>query len=125
VPAGMHEESCLKSELAPGSNSKKIFVDALDVVTSYKDNKQHLKLAVSVSDLAGYPVFESGVELVIDSPDGTKFSMRRETNTFGIAFFEIENANRGRWEMVVFKVDHPDYESVTPKNCKLWFVKYI
>ena len=59
---GMYDESCLKSELAPGKNSRRMHVDALDVVTSYKDNQQHLKLAVSVTDLAGYPVFESGVE---------------------------------------------------------------
>ena len=121
----MYEESCLNSEIAPGSNSKKMFVDALDVVTSYKDNQQHLKLAVSVSDLAGYPVFESGVELVVDSPDGTKFSLVSETNPYGIAFFEIKNVDRGRWEVVALNVDHPDYTCITPKSNKSWSVKYV
>lgn len=121
----MYEESCLKSELAPRSSSKKMFVDALDVVTSYKDNKQHLKLAVSVSDLAGYPVFESGVELVIDSPDGTKFSLKGETDPYGIAYFELENIRRGRWEVIVFNVDHPDYKYETAKSHKAWSVKYV
>ncbi|TFH05681.1 MAG: hypothetical protein E4H14_12260 [Candidatus Thorarchaeota archaeon] len=121
----MYEESYLKSELAPGSNSKKMFVDALDVVTSYKDKQQHLKLAVSVSDLAGYPVFETGVELVIDSPDGTKFSLKGETDPFGIAYFELKNIRRGRWEVVVFNVDHPDYKCATAEGCKSWSIKYV
>ena len=121
----MYEESCLKSELAPRSNSRKMFVDALDVVTSYKDNQQHLKLAVSVTDLAGYPVFESGVELVIDSPDGTKFSMLGETDPYGVAYFELKNISRGRWEVVVFNVDHPNYKCEPPKSVKLWSIKYV
>ena len=113
---GMYYESCLKSELALGGNSKKMYVDALDVVTSYKDDHQHLKLAVSISDLAGYPVFESGVELLINSPDGTKFSVKNETNTYGIAFFDIRNVQRGRWEVIVSNVDHQDYAYETSKQ---------
>ena len=105
----MYDESYLKSELAPGRNSRKMHVDALDVVTSYKDNQQHLKLAVSVTDLAGYPVFESGVELIVDSPTGTKFSLVNETDPYGIALFEIANVERGKWEVIVFNVHHPDY----------------
>ena len=121
----MCEKSCLKSELAPGSNSKKMYVDALDVVTSYKDNQQHLKLAVSVSDLAGYPVFESGVELVIDSPGGTKFSLKGETDPYGIALFEIDNIEKGRWEVVVFNVEHPEYKCDPSKKQKPWSIKYV
>jgi hypothetical protein len=121
----MYEESCLKSELDPVSNNRKMLIDGLDVVTSYKDNQQHLKLAVSICDPAGYPVFESGVELVIDSPDGTKFSLVGETDPYGIAYFELENITRGRWEVIVFKVDHPDYKYETSKDCKPWSVKYI
>jgi len=121
----MYEESCLKSELSPGSNNRKMFVDTLDVVTSYKDNQQHLKLAVSVSDLAGYPVFETGVELVIGSPDGTKFSLKGETDPYGIAYFELDNIRRGRWEVIVFNVDHQDYKCATPKSCRSWSVKYV
>jgi len=98
---GMYDKTCLKSELAPGRNSRKMHVDTLDVVTSYKDEQQHLKLAVSVTDLAGYPVFESGVELVIDSPTGTKFSLMKETDPNGIAIFEIANVERGKWEVIV------------------------
>ena len=122
---GMYEESCLKSDLAQGRSSKKMFVDALDVVTSYKDNRQHLKLAVSVTDLTGYPVFESGVELVIDPPDGTKFSLKSETDPYGIAIFEISDAARGRWEVVVFDVDHPEYSCDMARRRKPWSVTYV
>lgn len=121
----MYDESCLKSELAPVSDNKKMFVDALDVVTSYKDNRQHLKLAVSVTDVAGFPVFETGVELVIDPPDGTKFSLIGETDPYGIAYFELKNINRGRWEVVVFNVDHPDYTCEATKSSKLFSIKHV
>ncbi|TFH00562.1 MAG: hypothetical protein E4H14_19520 [Candidatus Thorarchaeota archaeon] len=121
----MYKESCLKSELAPRSNSKKMFVETLDVVTSYKDNQQHLKLAVSVTDLAGYPVFETGVELVIGPPDGTKFSLKGETDPYGIAYFELKNIRRGRWEVAVLNVDHPDYKCATGESCKSSSVKHV
>ena len=121
----MYDESCLKSELAPGRSSRKLYVDALDVVTSYKDDQQHLKLAVSVTDLAGYPVFESGVELVIDSPDGTKFSLKNETNTYGIAFFDLENIQKGRWEVIVSNIDHPDYCYEKSNRRKPWTIAYV
>ena len=122
---GMYDESCLKSELAPGKNSRRMHVDALDVVTSYKDNQQHLKLAVSVTDLAGYPVFESDVELVLDSPDGTKFSIENETDPYGIAIFEISNVERGRWEVIVFNVHHPDYCFEKSDQKGSWSITYI
>jgi len=121
----MYDKSCLKSELAPGRNSRKMHVDALDVVTSYKDEQQHLKLAVSVTDLAGYPVFESGVELVIDSPTGTKFSLMKETDPNGIAIFEIANVERGRWEVIVFNVRHPDYCFEKSDQQSSWSITYI
>ncbi|MGY5880068.1 MAG: hypothetical protein RTV31_07440 [Candidatus Thorarchaeota archaeon] len=121
----MYDESCLKSELAPGKNSRRMHVDALDVVTSYKDNQQHLKLAVSVTDLAGYPVFESDVELVLDSPDGTKFSIENETDPYGIAIFEISNVERGRWEVIVFNVHHPDYCFEKSDQKGSWSITYI
>ncbi|TFG28840.1 hypothetical protein EU528_10635 [Candidatus Thorarchaeota archaeon] len=121
----MYDESCLKSELALGRSNKKLHVDALDVVTSYKDDQQHLKLAVSITDLAGYPVFESDVELVVDSPDGTKFSLKNETNTYGIAFFDIKNVQKGRWEVIVFNVDHPDYCYEKSNLAKPWSITYV
>jgi len=121
----MYDETCLKSELALGKNSRKMHVDALDVVTSYKDEQQHLKLAVSVTDLAGYPVFESGVELVIDSPTGTKFSLMKETGPYGIAFFEIPNAERGRWEVIVFKVHHPDFSFEESDRKNSWVITQV
>ena len=121
----MYDETCLKSELAPGSNDRKMHVDALDVVTSYKDKKQHLKLAVSVTDLAGYPVFEGDVELVIDPPAGTKFSLTNETNPYGIAFFDIPNVERGRWEVIVFNVQHPDYCFETSDRKSSWSITQI
>ena len=121
----MYDKSCLKSELASGRNCRKMHVDSLDVVTSYKDEQQHLKLAVSVTDLAGYPVFESGVELVIDSPSGTKFSLMKETNPYGIAFFEIPNVERGRWEVIVFDIHHPDYSFEKSDRMSTWSVTQI
>jgi hypothetical protein len=122
---GMYDKTCLKSELAPGRNSRKMHVDTLDVVTSYKDEQQHLKLAVSVTDLAGYPVFESGVELVIDSPTGTKFSLMKETDPNGIAIFEIANVERGKWEVIVFNVKHPDYCFEKSDQQSSWSITYI
>jgi hypothetical protein len=122
---GMYDKSCLKSELAPGRNSRKMCVDALDVVTSYKDDQQHLKLAVSITDLAGYPVFESGVELVIDAPDGTKFSLQTETDPYGIALFELTNIERGRWEVIVFNVHHPEYQYLRTYHNKTWSISFV
>ncbi len=121
----MYDKSCLKSELAPGRNSRKLCVDALDVVTSYKDDQQHLKLAVSITDLAGYPVFESGVELVIDAPDGTKFSLQTETDPYGIALFELTNIERGRWEVIVFNVHHPEYQYDQTYQNRTWSISFV
>jgi len=121
----MYEKVSPKSELALGSNNKKIFVDALDVVTSYQKNQQDIKLAVSVSNFDGWPIFESAVELLIDSPDGTKFSLKGETDPNGIAIFEINNARKGRWEVVVFSIDHPDYRYDSSGKHKPWSVTYI
>jgi hypothetical protein len=121
----MHKELPLQSDCNPDRHSKKMCVDALDIATSYKNNQQNLKLAVSITDLSGYPVYNGGVELFIDPPNGARFSIETKTDPYGIAIFELENVESGSWKVEVLKINHPHYQCEMSSVSKRWSITQV
>ncbi|MBN2228341.1 MAG: hypothetical protein JW779_02035 [Candidatus Thorarchaeota archaeon] len=121
----MYEESYLKEDYFYQKNRTEMCVESVDVVTSYVNDQQNLKVAVSVLSLCGEPVRHGNVDLVINSPNGSKFSLSKSTDSNGVALFELCGVERGRWEAVVFGVNHPEYHMSKAHCNQRWTITYV
>lgn len=121
----MHKGLYLTNDCIPKGRAKEMCVEALDVATSYLGGQQSLKLAVLIENAIGEPVQKSTVDLVIGSPDGSKFSLSGKTDSHGVAFFNLENVESGRWEVVVFRATHPEYVGELSGSRKRYAIAYV
>lgn len=121
----MYEEAYLKNEYSHQRTKTELCIESVDVVTSYTSYQQNLKFAVSVLNLCGEPVHESEVVLAINRPDGSRISLSQKTDSQGVALFELDDIDRGRWEAVVFKVRHTDYKRSLNHHSQRWSVVYV
>ncbi|MFW9786928.1 MAG: hypothetical protein ACFFE2_11935 [Candidatus Thorarchaeota archaeon] len=61
----------------------------------------------------------------MSSPGGFSFSISQPTDAEGIAIFELKRIARGRWEIIVIRVNHPDYEVDLAQSETRWTVTYV
>jgi hypothetical protein len=121
----MFRENLVQNDQIHPTTRQKMCIESVDTVTFYSNDEKQLKLAVSVTDQMGYPVHKSDVDVVFGSPSGSKFSIRAETDPFGVAVFELHDVESGRWEVVVFRVQHPDYSYDASCTKKRWSITYV
>jgi len=121
----MYEASYLKNDCLPERYRTEMYIESIDNVTSYSSHQQGLKFAVSVLNLCGEPVYKSEVELVISAPDGSKRSLSQLTDSQGVAMFELSGIDNGRWEAVVFRVEHPEYDMSRNNHNQRWSITYV
>jgi hypothetical protein len=121
----MYEESYLKNDCFHERYRTEMYIESIDAVVSYSFGQQSLKFAVIVLNLCGEPVDKSKVELVISAPDGSKRSLSQRTDTEGVALFELYRIDSGRWEAVVFRVEHPEYNVSQNNHNQRWSITYV
>lgn len=115
----------MKNDCFHERNKTEMCIESVDAVASYSKNKQNLKFAVSILNLCGEPICRSEVGLVVNAPDGSKFSLSRLTDSQGVALFELQGIDRGRWEAIVFKVQHPVYNMSSSQHNRRWSITYV
>jgi hypothetical protein len=121
----MYEETYLKKDAFRDRYKTKMCIESIDNVTSYSNDRQNLKFAVTVLNPCGEPISKSEVDLVVSAPDGSKFSLSKQTDSEGVAMFELFGIERGRWEAVVFKITHPEYVMSLNHRNQRWSVTYV
>jgi hypothetical protein len=112
-------EDCDKSE------QDEMSIESVSLLKSYSHDKQELTVAVSVSDIEGKPVNGGYVDLVVIGPKGASQSMKGLTDENGLALFEVDKVDKGRWEVVVFGVEHPCYRLSLSENSLRWRITNI
>ena len=121
----MHKGLYLTNDCIPKGRAKEMCVEALDVATSYLGGQQSLKLAVLIQNASGEPVHKSTVDIVLGSPNGSKFSLSGKTDSQGVAFFNMENVESGRWEVIIFQATHPEYDIDLSSCKKRWSIAQV
>jgi uncharacterized GH25 family protein len=121
----MFEETYLKKDCFHERYKTEMCIESIDNVISYCNYQQNLKFAVTVLNPCGEPIHKGEVDLVISTPDGSKFSLSRQTDSDGVALFELFDIDRGRWEAVVFKVKHPEYNMSLNHHNQRWSITYV
>jgi hypothetical protein len=120
----MYNEPYLTNDCLP-ENRNTISIRSFDVAKYYNDGHQDMTLAVSVMNLCGEPVPLSDVEIILSSPGGFSFSLSESTDSSGVAIFELKRIARGRWEVIVFNIEHPEFEVDLSRSEKRWSVTYV
>jgi hypothetical protein len=121
----VYEESYLKNDCFHERYRTEMYIESIDAVTSYFHDQQSLKFAVMVLNLCGEPIDKSEVELVISAPDGSKRTLSQFTDSEGVALFELLEIDRGRWEAVVFRIEHPDFSESQSNHNQRWSITYV
>jgi hypothetical protein len=104
---------CIKKEMG---------VNSIDVIKSYTTSSREMKIAISVQNYCGFPVHKGKVEIALMRPDGSKYTLSQITDKEGIALFELGKIDQGRWEVVVFEINHPHYTLNHKLSSQKWYM---
>ena len=106
-------------------NKNRISIRSFDIAKCYSNGHQDMIIAVSINNLCGDPVPLIGVEIILSSPGGFRFPLTGTTDANGVAIFKMERIAKGRWEVIVFNIEHPDFEVDLSESEKRWSVTYV
>ncbi|MHA1769259.1 MAG: hypothetical protein ACTSV3_05345 [Candidatus Thorarchaeota archaeon] len=82
-------------------------------------------VAVLATNQMGDPVTKREVELVIVSPDGSRFIVTRLTDLQGIALFELEGVAKGEWTITVSCTQQPGRPTDSSTTMKRTFIATV
>jgi hypothetical protein len=119
------QETYIHNDWSSEKVKVKMGIESIDVVKSYKPHSQDMKVAITVHDRCGRPVHKGRVEIALVTPTGSKYTLSRMTDNEGVALFELDRIDEGRWEVVVFDINHPQYTLDHRLSQQRWYVTDI